>query len=272
MNEKLLLVDDNKHLRVTLGDHLTHEGFVVTAKESAEAALVFLESGGEPDLIILDINMPGIGGVGFLRRILSEDGRPRYPVLVLTARSGMDAFFDTVPVEGFLPKPCGVDELLAKIREILARTSVQRPRAAASDGLRTKAATENLVLLAEDDPIVSESIERLLRSIGCRTVIVRTGPEVLEAAAQIKPRLVILKQLMPKLNGNVVAPALAGMPSTRQTPILLYDESRRLEDPGIFGARLPSAVTRYVASNRAVDLLRAAQQLLAAPQATQTAN
>lgn len=258
MNEKLLLIDDNKHLRITLGDHLAHEGYAVTTMESAEDALAYLEGGGLPDLIILDINMPGLGGVGFLRRILNSDGRPRHPVLVLTARTAMESFFDSVPVDGFLTKPCAVDALLDKIREILASA-----RAAAGSSSPTEPARESMILLGEDDPAISNSIERLFKSVGYRTHTVRSGPDVLEEAPRLKPQLVIIKQLLPKMNGNVIAPVLGTMPSTQRTPILLYDESRRYEDPAIFSARLPSAISRYVPSNRAADLVRAAEALLA---------
>lgn len=268
MKKRLLLVDDNRHLQVTLGDHLAHDGYEVTVKDSAEDALAFLESGGETDLIILDINMPGIGGLGFLNRILGDDGRLAYPVLVLTARSGMDSFFNTVPIDGFLPKPCLMDVLLAKVREILDREPGEHPRAA-EGGPQSKAPAGRVVLLAEDDVVVAERASHLLQSMGCRTVVVRSGPDVLDAAARLKPQLVILKQLLPKMNGSVIAPVLAGMPSARGVPILLYDESRRFEDPGLFGARLPHAVTRYVASNRAADLMRAAATLLAEQPAPQ---
>jgi CheY-like chemotaxis protein len=169
----------------------------------------------------------------------------------------MGSFFDSIPVNGFLSKPCAVDALLAKIREILSQT---RGQPAVAEGRSLPG--ENIVLLAEDDPDIARNIASHLVTLGCRTVTVCSGPEVIEAAVRVRPRLVILKQLLPKMNGSVLAPVLAGMPMLRRTPILLYDGSRRYDDPGIFESRLPSAITRYVPSNSASDLLHAVERIL----------
>ncbi len=118
------LVDDDEHLLVTLGDFLASEGFEVTKARSGEQALEQLKK-ISPDLIVLDISMPGMGGIGFLKQITAASGETRYPVLVLTARSAMKDFFDTVDVDGFAPKPCDEAELLGKIREILGRRRAQ---------------------------------------------------------------------------------------------------------------------------------------------------
>ena len=62
--EHILLVDDEKHLLVSLRDYLTFEHFTVTTAQSGEEALEVLER-ITPDLIVLDISMPGMGGMGF---------------------------------------------------------------------------------------------------------------------------------------------------------------------------------------------------------------
>lgn len=253
MKTRILLIDDNKHLRTTLTDHLGHEGFDVAEAESGEAALANIEQ-VRPDLIVLDINMPGMGGVGFLRRILNEDGRPKYPVLVLTARATMESFFEAVPVDGFIAKPCPMADLLAKIREILRA----RPRSPEAGEVVT-----HTVLIGEDDPSVLESLVHFLRDAGFVTTAASTGPELVEKAPVVRPSLVLMKQLLPKMNGNVLAPLLAAMPSTRGIPIILYDESRKSEDPQLFASRLPPCVSRYIASNKAADLLRVAREVIA---------
>lgn len=82
---KLLLVDDDQSLLETLGDFLSFEGYEVLCAVSGEDALIKMRP-FQPDLIILDMGMPGMGGTGFLDRITQPDGHTLYPVLVLTAR------------------------------------------------------------------------------------------------------------------------------------------------------------------------------------------
>ncbi|MCL1856709.1 MAG: exo-alpha-sialidase [Kiritimatiellaeota bacterium] len=117
-HRKILLVDDDPSLLVTVGQFLRFEKYEVTTAESGEAALETLKT-LRPNLIILDMSMPGMGGIGFLQRITGEDKRPLYPVLVLTARSQMAEFFASVEVDGFMAKPADPDELLQEVARIL---------------------------------------------------------------------------------------------------------------------------------------------------------
>ncbi len=213
--DRILLVDDEKHLLISLEDFLVFDNFDVTVAQSGEEALEQLKT-ITPDLIVLDISMPGMGGLGFLRRISSSDGKPKYPVLVLTARSAMEKFFDTIDVDGFIGKPCQEDELARKIREILSR----RKAVAAK-----KERTTKKLLLAEDDAAVSAQISKAAAESGYDIEIVESGPEVLEKAAAEKPDVIIVKEVLPRLNGSAVAGLVAVMPSISAIPVVLYDET-----------------------------------------------
>ena len=118
---KILLVDDDPSLLITVGQLLKFEGYDVTTAESGETALELLKA-FKPDLIILDMSMPGMGGVGFLKNIM-EGKKPAFPVLVLTARSQMAEFFADIEVEGFLTKPAEPDALLQEVARILFQRS-----------------------------------------------------------------------------------------------------------------------------------------------------
>jgi len=211
--KQILLVDDEEHLLVTLNDYLTHEGFAVSTARSAEAALRRI-SGSPPDLIILDISMPGIGGVGFLKEIAGEDGKPRYPVLILTARSNMRSFFDGTTVDGFLAKPCRRSELLERIRRILSEHAAEpAPERGAAGGR---------LLLGEDDWRLSESLSQFFDASGFVVSVADNGPKVLELAAKDKPDVIVLKEILSQMNGREVVALLRAMPSTARTPVVLY--------------------------------------------------
>ncbi len=212
----VLLVDDEEHLLLSLSDHLKHEGFNVITANSGESALAQLEA-INPALIILDISMPGMGGIGFLRRITHEDGTTRYPVLVLTARASMKEFFGSVQVDGFLEKPCDETELVAKIREITASYQIASEK---------QSRTKRRILLAEDDSVTAMLITSALETAGFEVVLSKEGPDVLEQAVVSRPDLFLLKEVVSGLNGSVIATMLQVMPSARATPVIVYDESR----------------------------------------------
>jgi len=74
-----------------------------------------------PDLIILDMNMPRMGGIEFYKNICGQDSKPRYPVFVLTARANMEKLFKEFEVAGFLAKPFEINQLIARIETITGK-------------------------------------------------------------------------------------------------------------------------------------------------------
>jgi DNA-binding response OmpR family regulator len=250
--KKILLVDDEKHLLVSLKDYLTFENFEVVTAKSGEEALKVLDK-VDPDLIILDISMPGMGGVGFLRRISNSDGMPKYPVLVLTARSAMRDFFNTVEVDGFLEKPCEEVELLGRIRKIFARRS-------GSGGARDTG--RRRILLAEDDASVAVRLSEAFAGAGYDVEVVRSGPEALEKATTVKPHLILMKEILPRLNGSAAASLIEVMPSISTIPVVIYDETRAGTPDAAVRRSEIKCIRRIVNSNDSAALVKAVGELV----------
>ena len=124
--ETILVIDDDQGVISVVQSILTSEGYEVRAANSATCGL---ESIGEkiPDLIILDLKMPGMSGVGFLNEISGSDGKPKYPVLVLTAYGKMSSFLNNISIDGFMLKPFHGDELVAEVNRILTLRGSKRP-------------------------------------------------------------------------------------------------------------------------------------------------
>lgn len=251
---RILLVDDEKHLLISLRDFLANEGFDVVTARSGEEALISL-SATRPDLIILDISMPGMGGLGFLKQISSADGRTMYPVLVLTARSTMEGFFDTISVAGFLSKPCDENRLALKIREILASNS-KGPAREAGRKLR--------LLLAEDEPATVSAVTEVFAAAGFDVSNVMNGPEVLEKASVIKPDAILMKEILPRLNGSAVAALIDVMPSLSGIPVVLHNEHLQWADVARKKSSTPKCVKRLLPQSSAQELLAAVQSTLTA--------
>ncbi len=119
--QRILLVDDEPEILGYLKRGLTFEGFTVLTAADGETALA-LAMQQPPDLVILDIMLPGLDGLAVCERLRQSD--PLLPVLMLTAR---DSVPDRVAglesgADDYLVKPFAFMELLARIRALLRRT------------------------------------------------------------------------------------------------------------------------------------------------------
>lgn len=115
---KVLVVEDDRGVRESLQVVLQVQKYAVTGVERGEDAIGVLQH-NDIDLIVLDLNLPGIDGIETCRRVRAHGFTG--PILMLTARhevsdkvSGLDAGADD-----YLPKPFALDELLARIRALL---------------------------------------------------------------------------------------------------------------------------------------------------------
>ncbi|MDR3417495.1 MAG: response regulator transcription factor [Nevskia sp.] len=132
----ILVVDDDVRLRALLSRYLAGEGFRVTAAENAADARAKLRS-INPDLLVLDVMMPGESGLQLteaLRREMALD----LPVLLLTARGGPEdriAGFEA-GADDYLGKPFEPRELVLRIRAMLRRAAPPSPSEAQTGPLR----------------------------------------------------------------------------------------------------------------------------------------
>ncbi len=112
---RVLLVDDEAAIRRALRPPLIELGFQVTEASRGEEALQLLQS-GNADVVLLDINMPGIGGIETLRRIRAF--APRLPILMVTVREGEEEKVEALELgaDDYITKPFSIRELIARIR------------------------------------------------------------------------------------------------------------------------------------------------------------
>jgi DNA-binding response OmpR family regulator len=120
MAKKLLLVDDDALMRRSLAFNLERSSFSVRTAASAEDAIEIAQQ-NRPDLILLDIGLPGMDGLEALRKLRDEMG---IPVILLTARRReLDEILGLeMGADDYITKPFDFDVLLAHIKAVLRRT------------------------------------------------------------------------------------------------------------------------------------------------------
>src|ERR1044071_1070840 len=152
---RVLVVDDEPMVRETLGQVLTDEGYVVDLAVDGKTALECVQA-ARPDVILLDLMMPGMNGRQFLQALRDEPGYAWVPVMIMTAVHGLEVNLATLGASEVVEKPFDVDELLNKVAlavyrscESAATTTGPQPVVPSPD-----AAAEHervLVLLVEHD-------------------------------------------------------------------------------------------------------------------------
>lgn len=124
--DRVLIVDDSRSFRQSLSRFLEMEGFEVVEAEDARDGLTQYRQ-SEPDLVVMDINMPGMDGFEAIR-LLREFSL--VPVLVVSARNAeMDKVLGlSIGADGYLTKPFSASELLARVQALLRRQRSSRAR------------------------------------------------------------------------------------------------------------------------------------------------
>jgi two-component system, OmpR family, phosphate regulon response regulator PhoB len=155
MQTRLLVVEDDETIRETIRDSLELEGFEVTACGNGRDALQSIQrapEGGGFALVVLDLMLPGLGGLDVCRQLRASQNQT--PILVVSARdSETDRVLGLeVGADDYLIKPFGMRELVARCRALLRRTATP---AASSKVLEH----DNLRLFQDECRVTRDGIE-----------------------------------------------------------------------------------------------------------------
>lgn len=123
MKKTVLVVDDEIGALTLIGIMLERGGFHVLKAKDADAALAVLDQ-ELPDLMILDVMMPGIDGIELCRMLRDRPDTAEIPILILSARGDADSVMQGMEAGAtdYLPKPILHHDLVTKVRKILAQT------------------------------------------------------------------------------------------------------------------------------------------------------
>lgn len=248
---RILLVDDEPSLCLMVSDQLRLEKYDVVTASSGEEALQAIRI-QPPDLIILDISMPGMTGLALLKKLSGPDGKPRYPILVFTARANMGQFFETTGVEGFLSKGSDPAQLTAEVKRILLKTQhTNSPDPASGSKSRP------IVMILENEPLLGTRLKTSFNIAGYQTIVLSDSHALSDALQAHTPAVILLKGILPGMTGADIAVSLADYTTARGIHVILYDNSGIHNQGQSF-----QNVNKFVPSNTPAALLKAVTSLL----------
>jgi DNA-binding response OmpR family regulator len=115
-HRKILVIEDEKNLRLLYQQDLSRDGFDVVTAATASDGIAMFES-ERPDLVVMDIRLPGMDGLEAMSRLLNK--HPKTPVVLNSAYSSYKDSFMSWPADAYVVKSADTDELRTRVRELL---------------------------------------------------------------------------------------------------------------------------------------------------------
>lgn len=212
----ILVIDDEPDLREMVQYQFQAKGFAVIAAANGMEGMEKLRT-ITPDLIILDMNMPKMGGIEFYQQICGPDGRPKYPVLVLTARANLEQLFKDFDIDGFMSKPFDVDDLIKQGATIIAKA-----KRGITKSMRRDSGAPKRVFVVENDPEALKQIEAVLKKSGCVVESAPSGAIAIEKMMASPPDVALIKLGLSDVAGDIVAFRLKKLSLTCDVTLILY--------------------------------------------------
>ena len=169
MSIKLMLVDDHRMLREGLRRALEEEGFEVVGEAADGYEAVLRAPEWQPDVILMDVSMPNVGGVEATRRIVQNE--PQRRVVMLTMHADRDVIESAIKAGavGYLTKDCSIDEVIEAVRMADSGETALSPLLAQS--MLTEVRRIDSSVERDEDRLISPREEEVLQLIaeGCST-------------------------------------------------------------------------------------------------------
>lgn len=202
---QVLVVEDDPSAAKLLSIYLMDAGFSVEVAADGEEGFEKAKS-IRPSLITVDILLPKVDGWELLARLKADPVTALIPVVVVSIIDEPGRGF-SLGAADYLLKPVDQD-VLARVIQRVARSNARGERGMS-------------VLVIDDDPVILELMEAVLRPEGFEVLKAKDGRHGVEIARERNPALVVLDLLMPGMNGFEVVDEMQGRPETSAIPIVV---------------------------------------------------
>ena len=255
-SKTILLIDDEIDLQQLVKITLKSKGYAVETANNGLEGLTKLET-MKPDLIILDMNMPKMGGLEFYQNISGKNDKPPYPVLVLTARANMEQLFKQLNIDGFMAKPFEIDDLLKEVETIINKKSSVGIKVSSS-GIREP----RKVCIVENNTEVLNQIGSAFLSAGYMVNPAQNGTEGIERIANTVPDVAVVNLGLVDIPGDMVILKLKNMAKTQNVKYILY--TKKSAEGSTIAQKIgeKEGIDRFVEFISPQDLLEAIKELL----------
>lgn len=198
----VLVIDDDPTARDMMQRTLTKRGYRVEVAADGATGLEMARA-LRPNLITLDVIMPGLDGWTVLTMLKAHPDTASIPVIMLTIADNDDMGF-SLGAAAFLVKPFDSDQLLDVLEQY-----------------KQEERGENPVLVVDDDSLTREVLRRTLEGEGWRVVEAANGVEALEVVKVVMPSLILLDLMMPEMDGFRFVSELRAVAAWKDIPIII---------------------------------------------------
>jgi DNA-binding response OmpR family regulator len=211
----VLVVEDDSPIRAMVSDLLQDEGYaVVQASDGFEGLRQLRER--RPDLIVLDIMLPGMTGYQFLEQAQEQLERGNIPVLILSAISGQDNDSSSLGVAAWLNKPIDIERFVGAVKGLAGPSEPARRHRPTARPRRA-----GCLLIVEDDYMIRELLVEHLGGEGFETQVAATIDEAMAQIELKRPSMIVLDLMLPGRSGWDFLRERSPEPTLASIPVLV---------------------------------------------------
>jgi two-component system cell cycle response regulator len=212
--KKILVVEDNELNMKLVKSLLSLSNFRCLEAGDAEKG-ISMASQEKPDLILMDIQLPGMDGLTATEKILEKEDLKDIPVIALTsyAMEGDKEKALTAGCKGYITKPLDTRTFVTTISEFLDNQNL--------DERNRTAPYKKKILTVDDDPLNLKLLNKILSTSEYKIICATNGQEAIERVQEEVPDIILLDIMMPGLNGYEVTKVLKGNSKYKTIPIVL---------------------------------------------------
>jgi len=235
MRKRILVIDDEVDIRDIVRIYLGEAGYDVIEASNGQEGILRAQN-EHPDLIVLDIMMPGINGFEVAKHLKDDPNTSNIPILILSVLAQDSQYRHGIL--DYVSKPFKQDELVTKVKKFF-------------DKLQNK--STQTVLIVDDDPDIVDVIALCLKDNRIGSEKAYNGLEALEKAKTKKINLVLLDINMPGMNGFEVIKHLKADEKTAELPIIVLTGTYLSESDKKHGITL--GISKYLTKPFSADEL-----------------
>ncbi|ETR71955.1 MAG: Two-component response regulator modulated diguanylate cyclase [Candidatus Magnetoglobus multicellularis str. Araruama] len=244
--QKILIIEDNKLNLKLIRTLLLISNFKVYEAENAEIGFQILED-QRPDIILMDIQLPGMDGLTATRRIKSTNAYKDIPVIALTAKAmeGDEEKALAAGCDGYIAKPINALGFISTLNDYLKnanQNTIEHNDNTPKDFQETEAIASRIknidevfsqrrkILIVDDERLIVQMLQHRLSQYAYDTIAAYNGEDALDIVEKELPDLILLDIMMPGIDGFEVTRRIRSNKKTSDIPIILVSVLNTKED------------------------------------------